>query len=113
MSLDADTSPEIDALRAAVPEFEGRFQAELVEEDGELGPFQAISRFATWVLARVDAGDADAARRALDAIEHLIDDRRFELGDALAAEFVEVVGDDPRLFALMGPRTRERADALR
>jgi hypothetical protein len=107
VSLNATDSPAIDAVRAAVPEFEQPFQAELADEDGELGPFQAISLFARWVAA----ADDDVARRALDVVERLIEDRGLELGDALAAEFIEAVAGDPRVLALMGPRTRERADA--
>ena len=51
----------------------------------------------------------DVAQRAFDAIESVIEDNSIQLGDALAAEFIENTWDDPTLVELMGPRTRERA----
>lgn len=113
MSFDAVNSPAISRIRAAIPEFEDTFQEELREEDGELGPFQAMSLFARWVADRVRAGhEGDVPSRALKAIEQLIEDQTVELGDALAAEFIEQAIDEPRVVELMGPRTRERARGL-
>lgn len=110
MSADALASPEVAKVRENVPEFEPAFQEELRAEDGEMGPFQAMSLLAEWTRERLSkAPDDGAARRAFDTIEQLITDERLQLGDALAAEFIEGIWDHPGADALMGPRTRERA----
>lgn len=109
MTADALGSPEVTSLRQAVPEFEATFQEEFDAEDGELGAFQATSAFAEWVRNRLDdpSGD-DAIRRAFAAVERLIIDSHFPLGDALAAEFIEGTWDHPRAEAHMGAATRGR-----
>ena len=110
MSADALGSPEVSLLRRRVPEFESTFQDEVREEDGELGAFQAMSILGDWVRDRLDAGrDDDAVQRAFDAVEAIITDDRYPLGDALAAEFIEAVWDHPQAVALMGSTTRKRA----
>ena len=53
--------------------------------------------------------DDDAARRTFDAVERLITDADYTLGDPLAAEFIEVVWDHPHAASLMGDATRQRA----
>lgn len=110
MTVDAVGSPEVGLVRREVPEFEPVFQEVLVEEEGELGAFQALSVFADWVCVRLENGDdEDAVRRAFDAVERLFADEGFPLGDALAAEFIEVVWANPQAVERMGARTRERA----
>lgn len=110
--LEAVKNGGISKIREAVPEFEATFQEELRAEDGELGAFQATSLFARWVGERIHGGDSDdASRRAFQAVEDLITDRDVELGDELAAEFIEALWNAPDAHALMGPRTRERASA--
>jgi hypothetical protein len=110
MTGDAPSSHEVGMIRREVPEFEPTFQAELREEDGELGSFQTISVLAEWVRDRVNDGtDNDAVRRVFKAIERLIVDPQFTLGDALAAEFIEATRDHPAACEHMGPMTRKRA----
>lgn len=110
MTGDATASSEVGLIRREVPEFEPTFQEELRAEDGELGAFQAVSLLAEWVRGHVDAGtEDDAVRRAFNAIEQLIVDQHFALGDALAAEFIEATWDHPAAREHMGPMTRERA----
>jgi hypothetical protein len=107
---DAVDSPAMRWVRDSVPEFEDAFQDELRQEDGELGVFQAMSRLAEWVEDRLEKdGHDEAAQRAFDIVERLITDRDIQLGDDLAAEFIEATWDNPQARALMGPRTRERA----
>ena len=106
----ATDEPAISAIRSAVPEFEAPFQDELRDERGELGSFQAMSHFARWTAEHVARNGRDElSQRAFAAIENLIEDQTIQLGDALAAEFIETTWDDPKLVALMGPRTRQRA----
>jgi hypothetical protein len=113
MVLAAD-EPGISAIRSAVPEFEDALRAEFASEAGQLGSFQAMSCFARWIAAHVaEHGADDVAQRGLAAIEDLITDETIQLGDALAAEFIENTWDDPALVALMGPRTQERAEPSR
>jgi hypothetical protein len=70
----------------------------------ELGAFQATSLFARWVGERIHGGDSgDASRRAFQAVEDLITFRDVELGDELAAEFIEALWNAPDAHALMGP----------
>lgn len=108
--MTAVRSEAISKIREGVPEFENTFQEELRDEDGELDPFHAMSLFAQWVGETVhERGPDDVARRAFAAVEDLIVDRRIELGDDLAAEFIGVLWNDPAAYELMGPRTRERA----
>ena len=110
MTADASGSAEVRLLRRSVPEFEPTFQDELRAEDGELGAFQAVSVLADWVRDRLDGDtDGDAVQRAFDAVERLISDDDYPLGDALAAEFIEVVWDHPQAPARMGAATRARA----
>lgn len=110
MTGDALNSHEVCLIRRCVPEFEDAFSEELREEDGEMGAFQAVSVLADWVADRLRRSpDDDAARRTFDAVEQLITDEQLQLGDALAAEFIEGIWDVPTAEALMGPRTRERA----
>lgn len=107
--MKATASPEVALLRKQVPEFEKLFQEELRADD-EVGAFEAVSLLATWVCERLEmSSDEDAVRRAFDAIEHLIADRRFQLGDALAAEFIEATWNCPGAERLRGHRTRERS----
>jgi hypothetical protein len=87
----AITSPEISMIRSVVPEFEATFQEELRAEDGEMGPFQAMSLLAEWL--RRDAPD-DVRRQVFVAIDRLLADNEFRFGNALAAEFYEALGDD-------------------
>lgn len=111
--LEAVRNGGISKIREAVPEFEDAFQEELREEDFELGAFQTMSLFAEWVGERIQArGPDDMTTRAFQAVEDLIVDRHIELGDALAAQFIEVLWDDRDALELMGPRTRERASAV-
>lgn len=110
MTLEAVSNAALTRIRVAVPEFEDAFQEELPDEDGELRAFQAMSLFARWVAERVrETGADDATRCAFQAIEDLIADPQIELGDALAAEFVEALWSDPGVVELMGTRTRARA----
>jgi hypothetical protein len=110
MSGDAGSSPEVTKVRENVPEFESAFQEELRAEDGEMGPFQAMSLLAEWTRERLrNAPDDEPARRAFDAVEQLITDEQLHMGDALAAEFIEGIWDHPDADELMGPKTRERA----
>lgn len=112
MTLDAAGSSEISMLRRLVPEFEPEFQAELRAEEGAMGAFQALSLLAQWTAVRLAETPTDEALgRVFDAIEDLITESSFALGDALAAEFIEATWDNPAAVALMGPRTRERAAA--
>jgi hypothetical protein len=111
VTLDAVRSEAIAAVRAAVPEFEDAFQAELREEEGQLGSFQAMSVFARWTLERLQSDPgSDAVPRAFQVVERLIADNTLELGDALAGEFIEIVWDVPAAVELMGELTRERAE---
>lgn len=111
MTADALTSPEIALLRSRVPEFDRALQDELRKEDGQVGPFQAASILSDWVLGRLrESPDDDAARRTFGAVEELITDNNFQLGSALAAEIIEGVWKSRVALALMGPRTRERAE---
>jgi hypothetical protein len=113
MTGNATASPEVSLIRREVPEFEPTFQEELREEYGALGSFQAVSVLAEWVCERVEDGTGDdAVRRAFNAIEQLIADHRFALGDALAAEFIEATWDHPAAREHMGPMTRERAERM-
>lgn len=110
----AADSEAISLIRRSVPEFEPRFREALNEEDGELGVFQAMSVFATWILERLQREPCDdATQRGFSAVERLITDRTIELGDAVAAEFIEHVWTDPQAVGLMGPRTRARASPRR
>jgi len=114
MSADALRASEVTMVRRNVPEFEPAFQEELRAEEGELGAFQAMSLLAEWTRERLNSGRDDAAvRRAFETIEDLITDPRHQLGDALAAEFIEGIWDCPGVEALMGPSTRERAQPKR
>ena len=110
MTAGASGSAEVRLLRHSVPEFEPTFQEELLVEGGDLGAFQAVSVFAGWVRDCLDCDtDDDAVKRAFDAVERLIRDNEFPLGDALAAEFIEGVWDHPQAPARMGAATRARA----
>lgn len=110
MTGDATSSPEVSMVRREVPEFESTFQEELRDEDGEMGPFQAVSLLADWVREKLRAApDDDAVRRTFSVVESWITEERFPLGDALAAEFIEGIWEEPAAKALMGPRARERA----
>lgn len=110
MSDDALTSPEVANVREHVPEFEPTFQKELRAEDGKMGAFQAMSLLAEWTRERLSSAPDDAAaRRVFGTIEDLMSDARYKLGDALAAEFIEGIWDHPDAGALMGPKTRDRA----
>lgn len=110
MTPDAVVSLELGLVRREVPEFERVFQGELREEDGQLGAFQAFSLLADWVRDRLEDGtDEDAVMRTFAAIERLVTDEGFPLGDALAAEFIEAIWDHPSANERMGPTTRERA----
>ncbi len=110
MSVDALMSSEVSKVRENVPEFEPAFQEEVRAENGAVGAFQAMSLLARWTRERLsNSPDDGAAHRAFDAVEQLITDERHKLGDALAAEFIEGIWDHPGAEALMGPRTRERA----
>lgn len=114
MTADAVGSPEVGLIRRDVPEFESVFQQELCEEDGELGAFQALSVLADWVCDRLaNGGEEDAVRRVFAAVERLIADDGFPLGDALAAEFIEVIWDYPGAVEWMGAKTRDRARQTR
>lgn len=110
MTARASESAEVHLLRHSVPEFEPIFQNELLAEDGGLGAFQAVSVLADWVRERLDGDtEGDAVQRAFDAVERLITDDQYPLGDALAAEFIEAIWDHPLAAGRMGPRTRARA----
>jgi hypothetical protein len=62
------------------------------------------------VRDRLDAGtEDDVVQPVFDAVERLITENTFSLGDSLGAEFIEVTWDHPRAAAHMGPVTRERA----
>lgn len=106
--MKATSSPEIALLREAIPEFEEVFQVE-VQADEEVGAFEAVSLLATWVCERLQTSSGeDAVRRAFEVVERLIAERRFQLGDALAAEFIEVTWNCAGAERFWGPRTRER-----
>ncbi len=109
MSVDAAECPEIQKIRAEVPEFESTFQEVLQDEEGDLGVFQAMSTFATWVRSRLDeASTAPEIQRSFAAIEHLLTARYYQLADALVTEFIEVVFDHPKALEHMGPATLKR-----
>lgn len=106
--LEAGRNPVIARIREAVPEFEDSFQEALRDEDGELGPFQAMSLFAQWVVERVHrTGPDEVTRRAFQAVEELSADRR--LDDEVVTEFIEALWNDSDATQLMGTKTRERA----
>lgn len=105
----ATNRPEVAAVRAAVPEFEDAFQRELAEEDGEMGPFQAMSLFARWADQWIrEDGSSDVIARATDVIARLRTDAGLQLGDALAAEFLEAAAQQEQL----APYLRERGMLL-
>ncbi len=99
-------SPVIQKIRNEVPEFEETFQASLLDEDGEMGSMQAMSTFASWVLAR-QAADPQAPEvgRSYAVIE---DFTASNTGRELVAEFVEVIISHPDAVGRLGSATRSR-----
>ncbi len=95
-------------LRAAMPEFEREYVAASEEADGELGPFEAMSRYAAWCLSALRDSEPDVASRAFAAIEQLAasDAVSLQLARPLTTEFVEALWQQPDALAAMGQATR-------
>lgn len=107
MSADAIRSPVISKIREEVPEFEDTFQATLLEEEGELGSFEAMSTFAAWVLDTLRTNrHAPAIERSFSIIEHVAGAGTYPMGQALVTEFVEAIGVQPDAISLLGPSSR-------
>jgi len=83
-------------LRAAVPEFEPRFERLLAEEGPDVDPFNAASRLGDWLLERLLAqdGQSDMFERAFKAVEDLWNDRETQFGTELAGEIYEIVAGE-------------------
>jgi hypothetical protein len=103
-------SPVIAAIRSQVPEFEEAFQAELGAEGPDMGAFQAMSVFATWLRERIDqSSEGPDVQRAFRAVEEIASgDSDYPMGRALVTEFVEALTDHARAVRLMGPETLRR-----
>ena len=101
----AANDPCIAVLRQAVPEFDSVFEAENRDEDGQLGAFAAVSRFAEFVRLRAEGGDWAFVSRATGAVEWLLADDSAErqLAHPLAIEFLEAVAEDQAVVARLGP----------
>jgi hypothetical protein len=99
-------SPVIQAIRREVPEFEATFQAELLAEEGDMESFQAMSTFASWVLAR-QATDPQAVevKRAFAVVEDLVASNQ---GGELIVEFIEVIIGHENAVSCLGPACRSR-----
>lgn len=100
-------SPVVAAIRSQIPEFEEAFQTELDAEGHEMGAFQAVGLFATWLRECLDQpSEATTVRRAFRVVEEIAaNDRDYPMGRELVTEFVEVVADHARAVPLMGPET--------
>ncbi|CAM3776594.1 hypothetical protein NOMA109596_10320 [Nocardioides marinus] len=101
-------SPVVAMLRTQVPAFEATFQVHLVEEENELGAFQAVSVFAAWLANRLtESPEAADVRRGFRVVEDVaVGD--YPLGHELVTEFVEALADYPQAVERMGPETRLR-----
>lgn len=107
MSADALRSPVIMRIREEVPEFESTFQSALLDEDGEMGSFQAMSTFATWLVDRLQTDPrAPEIERSFAAVEYVASSAAFPMGRALVTEFVEAVGDHADAIGRLGPLSR-------
>lgn len=107
MSSEALESEVITEIRATVPEYEELFQATLRDEGRGFGSFQAMSDFAAWLLGRMNEPEWEpAVQRSFAVIEHIAGSRRFRMGSALVAEFVEAIASNADARSRMGPHTR-------
>ncbi|MBO9520808.1 MAG: hypothetical protein J7518_04645 [Nocardioidaceae bacterium] len=107
MSADALRSPVVSKIRETVPEFEDSFQTALAEEDGELGSFQAMSAFATWLIQRMQAGpDVPEVDRSFYVVEQIASSEDYPMGRALVTEFVEAVGHSSKAISRLGSASR-------
>ena len=103
-------------LRCFVPEFEPYLTEYKQAEGDPVGSYETVARFADWVIAVMQQGDAPAIRRAFLAVEALavMDSRWFQSANGLVNEFLQVLSADPKVgasvdaAALMGPVTRRR-----
>lgn len=101
-------SPVVTLLRTQVPAFEATFQRLLIEEENEMGAFQAVSVFADWLANRLgESPEAVEVRRGFQVIEDVAGSD-YPLGRELVREFVEALADDPEAVNRMGPETRVR-----
>jgi hypothetical protein len=103
-------SPVVAAVRSQVPEFEEAFQAELDAEGPEMGAFQAMSVFATWLRERIDqSSEGPDVHRAFRVVEEIASNESgYPMGRALVTEFVEALTDHARAVPLKGPETLRR-----
>ena len=105
--VSATGSAVLATIRARVPEFEETFQTELRAEDGEMGAFQAMSVFASWLNRQVQESPASpTVQRAFGAVEEIASRGDYPMGPSLVTEFVEALSDSSRAASLMGPNTR-------
>ncbi len=99
-------SPEITAIRRAVPAFERAFQRELEDEGPEMGSFQAMSLFARWVDGLIkEAPEHPDVLQAFGVVEEIASTSTYPLGRPLVTEFVEALWGNKEATRLMGPST--------
>jgi hypothetical protein len=107
MRGDALRSPVVSKIREEIPEFEDSFQTALVDEDGEMGSFQAMSTFGAWLTRclQVDPG-APEVQRSFSVVEQIASSAEYPMGRALVTEFVEAIGDSSEAIGRLGPASR-------
>lgn len=107
MSADALRSPVVSTIRETVPEFEDSFQTAVAEEDGEMGSFQAMSAFATWVIQRMQTDPRlPEVVRSFDVVEQIANSEDYPMGRALVTELVEAASHSSEAIRRLGPVSR-------
>jgi hypothetical protein len=98
--MDVRRSPEMALVLRALPQFDDLLQQRTVIEP-EMGPFEAMSLLADWVVARVGSPTQDVLQ-ALDAVEELAGHSELQLAHELVVEFIEATRNVVDVQALMG-----------
>ena len=99
-------SSEIVTLRNDVPGFEVAFKQALDDEGPEMGAFQAMSVFASWLEGRIEQSPKGPdVRQAFRVVEAIATTDTYPLGRELVAEFVEALWGNPTAIQFMGPET--------
>lgn len=112
MSADALQSPVVSAIRREIPEFENSFQTALVDEDGEMGSFQAMSTFAAWLMQRLQVSPgAPEIARSFAVVERIASAANLPMGRALVTEFVEAISGSAQAINHLGPASRAYMDS--